>query len=204
MMIVIDDIVQGTTEWFSEKLGKPGASKMDRIITPGGAISKQREGYLFELAAERISRLPTSTYQSQAMLDGIEKEAASRAFYELLYDVQVEQVGMIYQNEDRKFLCSPDGLINREYGLEIKNVFPKTQVGYLLSGKLPNDYFVQIQASMFISGFSRWDFFSTADGLPPLVLAVQRDWKFTAALKVELEAFCTQLDEIEVKLRSLI
>ena len=202
-MLVITDIVQGTDQWFAEKLGKPSASKMDRIITPKGQPSKQREGYLWELVAERISGNVTSTYQSQAMLDGIEKEASSRQLYELIYDVEVEQVGMIYQDEQKRFLASPDGIINREYGLELKNPLPKTQVGYLLSGKVPNEYTVQIQASLLISGFSRWAFMSVVDGLPALIIDVQRDWDFTAKLSVALNDFCSELDELEAKLRGL-
>ena len=204
MPVIIKDIIQGADEWFTEKRGKPSASKMDRIITPKGQMSKQREGYLWELVAERISGITTKTYQSQAMLDGLEKEDHARNLYEFIEGVEVEQVGMIYQDEQRRFLASPDGIVNREYGLELKNVFPKTQVGYLLSGKVPNDYIVQVQASLFISGFSRWVFMSVADGLPALILDVQRDWAFTAALSVALNDFCSELNELERKLRGLV
>ena len=200
-MLVLKEISQGSPAWFTEKLGKPSASKMDRIITSTGLVSKQAEGYMWELAAERISGLPTPTYQSQAMLEGIEKEASGRELYEFIYDVEVEQVGMIYQDECKRFLCSPDGIINREYGLEIKSVMPKTQVGYLLKNKLPTEYIVQVQSSMFISDFSRWDFISTAEGLPPLIIKVARDNIFCSKLDTILNVFCDELDEITAKLR---
>ena len=202
-MPTILDVPQYSDEWWAAKRGKPSASKMDRIITSSGKPSKQREGYLWELAAERISGISSSTYQSQAMLDGIEKEAESRQLYELIHEVEVEQVGMIYQNEDKDFLCSPDGVINREYGLEIKTVLAKTQVGYLLVNKLPRDYFVQVQSSIFISEFSRWDFFSNSAGLPPLIIKVERDVKFCAQLKVALDEFCEELDDVTEKLRRM-
>lgn len=200
----MDDIIQRSEQWFTEKLGKPGSSKMDRIITPSGKESKQKDGYLWELAAERVSGLATSSYQSQAMLDGIENEHKGRLLYELLFDVEVEQVGMIYQDENKRFLCSPDGIINREYGLEMKNVLPKTQVGYLLSGKLPGEYFVQIQTSLLITGFSKWVFMSVADGLPPLIIDIPRDYDFTARLKIVLDEFCDELDATTEKLRALV
>ena len=202
-MIFRTDIIQGKPEWHTEKLGVPSSSHMDCIITPGGKPSKQKEGYLYTLAAERISGMSAPSYQSQAMADGLEKEAKSRLLYELMFDVEVEQVGVIYQNEDRKYLASPDGIINREYGLELKNVLPKTQVKYLLDGKLPSEYIVQVQASIFISGFTRWDFMSVSEGLPPLIIEVKRDDKFCAALKVELESFCEELNQVTDKLRKL-
>jgi len=202
MSIFETSIVQGSPEWFTEKLGKPSASNMSRIITPMGKPAKS-ESYLWELAAERISGIQAPSYQSKAMEMGIEKEDSSRSLYEMIYDVQVEQVGMIYQDKDKEFLCSPDGIINREYGLELKNVLPKTQVGYLLAGVLPYDYIVQVQASLFISSFNRWDFFSVADGLPPFILKTTRNNSFISRLKALLDDFCDELDAVTDRLRAL-
>jgi len=202
MAIFETSIVQQSPEWFAAKLGKPSSSKMSHIITPLGKPAKH-ESYLWELAAERVSGMYAPSYQSKAMEAGIEKEDESRTGYEMICRVQVEQVGMIYQNEDRKFLCSPDGIINREYGLELKNVLPKTQVGYLLAGVLPYDYVVQVQSSLAISEFNRWDFFSVADGLPPFRIKVHRDNVFIAKLQRLLEDFCEELDAVTDRLRAL-
>ncbi|MDP2159281.1 MAG: YqaJ viral recombinase family protein, partial [Flavobacterium sp.] len=147
---------------------------------------------------------PTETFQSHAMLDGIEKEDESRRIYAMINEVEVEQVGIIYQNEERKILASPDGLINREYGLELKNVLPKTQVYYLLnSNKLLTEYFVQVQACLFISNFKRWDLFSYCEGLPPLILRVERDEKYISSLAEELEKFCYELQKMIKTLKNL-
>ena len=202
-MIILDNIVQLNKDWFNEKLGKPSASKMDRILTPSGKPSTQAKTYLYELCAERITGKYANTYKSQLMEEGLRREGESRLLYELINGVEVEQVGIIYQNNEKKFLCSPDGLINRQHGLELKNVLPKTQVAYLLNGQLPNEYFVQVQASMMITGFSRWAFFSYSPGLPPLDLMIPRNDYFCAALKVELEAFCQELDKVTEQLRKL-
>lgn len=202
-MIIVDNILQSSPEWFQEKLGKPSASNMDRILTPGGKPSTSRQAYLFELAAERIRGKAVETYQSPAMAEGKLREQESRLLYELLYDVEVEQVGVIYQDETRRYLCSPDGLIKRQHGLELKNVLPKTQAGYLYYGKLPSDYFVQVQSSMLIAGFTRWDFFSYCPDMAPFHLKVERDWDYTAKLKVALDAFCAELDKVEEQLRKL-
>lgn len=201
MNIINSEIIQGTPEWFSEKAGCPSSSNMSKIITTTGKVSSQRKGYLFELAAERITGEPTQTFQSDVMSEGIRREQESRGLYELIHGVAVEQVGMIYPDENKRFLCSPDGLVNREYGLELKNVLPKTQAKYLYNDKLPTEYFIQVQASLFISGYDRWDFCSYSPGLPPLIIKVERDEAFIQKLSEELYKFCKELDEIERKLK---
>lgn len=202
-MPMILDIPQYSDEWWFEKLGKPSASKMDRIITPSGKPSKQAESYLHELCAERLSGLSANTYQSANMEEGLRREAESRQLFEFIHDVQVEEVGMVFYDETKRFLASPDGIVNREYGLELKNVLPKTQVSYLLKGGLPSDYFVQVQTSLFISGFYKWAFFSYSPGLPPLDLIVPRDNVFIAKLKRLLDDFCDELDAVTDRLRAL-
>lgn len=203
-MIILDTIIQDSPEWFIEKLGKPSSSKLDRMITPSGTPSKSRQSYLYELAAEVVRGKAMESYQSQAMQGGIQKEEESRSLYEFIHDVEVEQVGMIYPDKQKRFLASPDGLINREYGLELKNVLPKTQVYYLLNpNELLKDYFIQVQTCLLVSEFSRWDLMSNCDGLPPLILQVERDEAFIAKLKAELESFCTELAGIVNKLKEL-
>lgn len=204
MPIFVDTIIQGSPEWHSEKLGKPSSSKLDRMITPSGTPSKSRQTYLYELAAEIIRGKAVESYQSQAMIDGIQKEAESRSLYEFINDVEVEQVGMIYPDEQKKYLVSPDGLINREYGLEMKNPLPKTHVFYLLNpNELLKEYFIQVQTCLLVTGFSRWDLMSNCDGLPPLILRIDRNEKFIDKLKTELESFCLELSATVKKLKEL-
>ena len=200
-MIKVSDILQGTEEWGSIKAGLPSASCFDRIITTKGEPSKSAKNYIYQLAGERIAGVKTETYQSYAMQRGIEMEEEARAYFELVMGAEVEQVGVIYHDE-RRFLCSPDGLLPNS-GLEIKCPLIHTHVGYLLAGVLPSDYFQQVQGSMLVTGFSHWWFTSYYPGLPALIIDVQRDWDFTAKLKVALDEFCAELDELEKKLRGL-
>ena len=200
-MIVITDIEQGSEPWFQEKIGKPSASNMDRIITAQGKPSKQREAYLNRLVAERLINAPIDTYQSQAMLNGIEREAEARGWYEFIHEVEVEQIGVVYQDKKKKYLCSPDGLIARQKGLEIKCPEAHTQVSYLRAGTLPAQYFVQVHTSIFICGFDEWDFFSYFPGLPIFEITIKRNKEFCAKLKVALDEFCDELDQLTERLR---
>jgi len=205
--MIILDVPQGSPEWFAEKAGRPGASSFNKIITTKGKPYKQRESYLYELAAEAITGIREDGFKSRAMEIGLEREAESRQYYEMLYDVQVTQVGCVYPDEQRKYLCSPDGLVCDEngpsWGLEMKNVLPKTQVAYLVANKLPTDYILQIQGSLLVTGLDRWDFFSYSPGLPPLIIKCYRDEKLISKLKEELDRFCYDLAQIVKRLREM-
>ena len=195
MPIIIDSIIQGSDEWLFEKLGKPSASNASKIVTNDGKRSKQSELYMYELAAESITGQMADSYQSANMIIGNEREAESRKYYEFLKDIEVKQVGVIYKDEKKEFLCSPDGIIDSKYGLEMKNPLPKTQVKYLLDGNLPSEYFSQIQFSLYVTEFECWDFMSYSPGLPPLIVRVQRDEEFIKALHKELLSFCDELEQ---------
>ena len=156
--MIIIDCEQNSETWWKTKAGVPGASSFSKIVTSKGEPSKQAQEYLYQLAAEATTGKVEQGYQSQAMTEGIEREAESRALYELIYGVEVKQVGFIF-DDSKMYGCSPDGVINNEYGLEMKNVLPKTQVRYLLSGKMPTDYIQQVQGSMLVTGLKQWDFF---------------------------------------------
>lgn len=201
--MIIIEMAQGTTEWRAEKLGKPSASRFDEIITTKGDVSKQREGYLYDLAAQITSGISPEGFTSAAMEEGTRREAESRILYEMVRGVEVTQAGVIYPDEWKLILCSPDGIINNEYGLELKNVLPKTQVKYLLAGTLPMEYFQQVQGSMYISGFDRWDFMSYSPGLPPLILEIRRDEVFIEKLANAVSDFCADLAGIVERLKKL-
>lgn len=196
------DVPQYSDEWWSARTGIPSASCFDKIVTSRGAPSKQRTNYLYQLAGERIAGAKVETYQSAAMERGVALEEEARKLFELTHDVEVRQVGLCYFDERKRFSCSPDGLMAYA-GLEIKCPLIHTHVGYILDGKLPTDYVQQVQGSMLVTGLPLWWFLSYYPGLPPLVVEVEMDFKFTSALKVELDEFCDELDDLEAKLRKL-
>jgi hypothetical protein len=195
-MIILDKIVQNSPEWFAEKLGKPSSSDFKKIHTSTGKRSSQRKAYMYKLAGERISGKREETYRSANMGMGNEREDQSRKIYEFYNDVEVEEIGLVYRNEDKKYLCSPDGIINREYGLEMKNVIQKTQIKRLIDGKLPTEYFPQVQGSLLITGYKRWDFLSYCPLMPELILTVKRDEKYIKQLEVALDIFVLELDSL--------
>ncbi len=200
MPIIIDTFQQGSPEWFTACCGNVGASNVDKIINTEGKRSKQREDFMYQLAGERICGKREETFQSQAMQNGIEREAEARTLFEMIYGVEVRQVGIVYKDEWKLCHCSPDGLLENA-GLEIKNPMMKTHVKYLLNGKLPTEYFSQIQMSLYVTERDLWYFMSNYDGLPPLLLECRRDEEFIKKLEQELNAFNTELLAMVEKLK---
>ena len=195
---------QRAEQWFAEKLGKPSASCFDRIITAKGAASKQSDGYLYELAGQKITGQHEEGYTSSAMQRGIDLEDEARDLCELVTGLNVRQVGLIYEDNER-YLCSPDGLImDQSAGLEIKSPIMKTHVGYLLDNDaLVKAYWHQIQGSMLVTGFSNWWAMSYYPAMPPVIITIERDAAFCAALKKALDQFCDDLDQLTEKIRTM-
>lgn len=199
--MIIENFEQCSQEWFAARLGRPSASQFDKIITTKGERSKQRTKYMYQLAGERISGAREESYTNAAMQRGTEMEPEARSLYELLHDVQVDQVGMCYKDEARLFSCSPDGLVGDNGGLEIKCPSMAVHIEYLIGGKLPTDYFQQVHGSLLITGREWWDFASYYPGIKPLIVRVYPDEKFLAALESELILFCEELADVVEKIK---
>ncbi len=194
------DCIQGTEEWHALRCGIPTASNFDKIITPQGAASKQREKYLWRLAGEGITGIQELGYKSAAMEVGSEREQEARETYELITGIEVVQVGFCMP---RGIRCgaSPDGLVGKDGEIEIKCPLIATHVSYLLKNKLPNDYIPQVQGQMFVTGRKWCDFMSYFPGLRPLIIRIYPDPEFQKKLKDELKQFCLDLEKIGDKIK---
>ena len=198
--MIILDCEQMDLEWWQAHVGTPSASNFGKILTPTGKSSASAKDYMYQLAGEILTGKKTETYHNAVMQRGIEMEAEARTLYELRFDCEVQQVGLIYPDEQRKYCCSPDGVRPDEIGFEAKCPLIHTHVGYLLSGKLPTIYIPQVQGSMLITGLKRWDFMSYFPGLRPLIVKVERDDKYCNLLAKELDKF---IDELVKTIRKL-
>lgn len=189
------DVPQGSEEWFDARVGKISASNFSKLITSTGKKSTQYTTYQHSLIAEIMMGHKIETHQSEAMKRGTEMEAEARAYYELVTGHDVEEIGLIYKDDTRRVSCSPDGLLSGcPRGLEIKCPLEKTQIKYLLAGKLPSEYVAQVQGSMYVTGLDSWDFLSYHPELPPLLLTVEKDPDFHTALDSIINEFITKMD----------
>ena len=197
----IINVIQGTDEWKNCRLGIPTSSNFEKLITTKGETSKQRYKYLYRLAGEKVSGNAEETYQNGAMQRGIELEDEARQMYQIVNGEEVEQVGFCLEDGE-KYGCSPDGLVGKDGGIEIKCPSMAVHVGYLIDNKLPSEYFQQTQGQLLVTGRKWWDFISYYPGIKPLIVRVKQDKEFHKALNAELKAFCDLLEETINKIRS--
>lgn len=121
-MIIDRNLIQGTPEWHNARIGSPGASSFDKIITSTGKSSTQRKKYMHQLAGEILLGAKEESYKNAIMERGTELEPIARELFEKEMNLGVEEVGIIYPDDFmRDYHVSPDGLIiNQNKGLEIK------------------------------------------------------------------------------------
>ncbi len=195
------EIEQGTAEWFTARAGKPSASCFDKLLTSKAEPSKQRDKYLRRLAGELVIGRAAESFSNGPTDRGNEMEAEARNLYELLKDIKIKQVGLCFPDEKRLCAASPDGLCGEDGLIEIKCPLIETHVEYLLDGVLPTEYFQQIQGQLYVTGRKWVDFVSYYPGLKPLIVRVEPDKKFQAALAVEIEVCNKLIQDIVSKIK---
>ncbi len=183
------DCEQGTQEWMDHRRGVATASRFSNILTPKGALSTQAVGYRYELLAEWLSGETDTGFVSPAMLRGVELEPSAVAWYEFLTDVKVDRVGFCFLDEVRLVGCSPDGLVGKDGGIEIKCPGGKAHMEFLLTGEVPSQYIPQVQGNMWVTGRQWWDFISYHDKLPPAKVRVARDHEYIGLMASAIDLF---------------
>jgi hypothetical protein len=199
------NIAQGSDAWLKLRVGKVTASEMTKLVSDTGKI-RTGDGpstFLNEKLAEILlgEPLPKSGFfQSD---HGHWLEESARPAFTLETGLEVEEVGFI-ETDDGRCGASPDGIIvGKECGLEIKCPMLQTAIGYLLGGVIPDAYILQVQASLFVTGWPEWKFMSFRRGLPPLIITVEPDAKIQAAIAEAVEAFTERIDLALAKLKDL-
>ncbi len=212
-MAIYHRIEQRSSVWFYRRAGLPTASEFHRIITPKGKLSEARvpgggpEGYMHELLAElmlgRPLDLDVENYQSSYMQRGIENEDAAIDSFEFQRGVETSPGGFV-TNDVRTYGCSPDRLIGTDGGLELKIPGAKGHMRYLIAPEcLVQEYKVQVQGSLLVTGRDYWEQMSWHPELPPVIRRVPRDEEFIALLKAALYSFAETLVSVRCKLESL-
>jgi exodeoxyribonuclease (lambda-induced) len=143
------DIEQGTPEWHEIKYGKFSASVADNLL-----MGENTAGYnslISRIVEERFTGRKTDgkSFSNGYMERGIEMEEEAVEYYEALHLCSTQKIGVI--EVDDWVVVSPDRLIGDDGLLQIKCPIFNTQVGYLKSGKVPNNYFKQMQFELWAS-----------------------------------------------------
>lgn len=199
--MILVPVVQGTPEWLAARCGMPTASCFNKIITAKTAKpSASAERYLWQLVAERMLGQPLETASTDLMARGGALESDGVAWYELQRDVDTETVGFVL-TDDRRAGCSPDRLVGTDGMLEIKTLSPAVHVGALL-GDVTDDFRVQCQGQMWVTGRDWVDLLCYHPDLPAALVRVVRDEDYIEALSEAVTAFADRLDAAEARLRA--
>ena len=195
------NLPQGSEEWIKARLGCPSGSGAKRLITSRGEPSSTAETYINELIAERLTGQPTYFAETEWMKRGTDLEPEAKSVYEALNNCDIDDCGFL-MDDKYDFGCSPDGVIGRDGGIEIKCPKPSTHISYLRAKKVPSIYISQIMMCLLVTGRKWWDFMSYHPELPPLIIRVQRDEEYIRKLERIVINACEVIEkttkEIEV------
>ena len=190
-------VEQGSDEWLALRCGLLTASEMSHIITPKLKVADndKSRGHLWEMLAQRISRHVEPAYVSDDMLRGREDEIEARLVYERRYS-PVETCGfMVRDFGGFRIGYSPDGLVGDDGLIECKSRRQKYQVQTIVCDAMPDDYAIQVQTGLLVSGRPWCDFISYSGGLPMAVLRVFADTETQDAIVEAASAFERRLNE---------
>jgi hypothetical protein len=178
------DIEQGSEEWHALRCGIPTASEIRLMITQSlkTASNNKERAYLFELLGQRITGYTEPAYIGDNALRGYEDEVEARIRYAENF-APVTECGFI-TNDDHGFVIgySPDGLVDYDGLIECKSRRQKYQVETILADRVPEEYMLQIQTGLLVTGREWLDFVSYCAGLPMFVKRVFPDARYQEAI----------------------
>ena len=193
-----EELLQGSDEWLKARCGLMTASEMKLVLTPTGKIAnndKTRQ-HAYELAFQRITGFVEPQYVSDAMLRGQEDEIYARSAYSDHY-ASATETGFI-TNDQWGFTIgySPDGLVGDDGLIECKSRAGKYQVQTIATNEVPEEYVLQLQTGLLVTGRKWIDFISYSGGLPMFVKRVEPDLELQAKIIAAATAFEEKIAQI--------
>jgi predicted phage-related endonuclease len=171
------NLTQGSDEWLQARCGLLTASEMKLIITPTlkVAANEKASAHLYELLAQRITNYVEPHYISDDMLRGQVDEIEARALYSR-HHAPVEEVGFV-TNDEWGFTLgySPDGMVGDDGLIECKSRRQKFQAATIINNEVPEEYEIQIQTGLLVTGRKWCDFVSYCGGMPMVVIRAHAD-----------------------------
>lgn len=198
-------IVQGSPEWFAQRVGKVTASRLADVlakIKSGEAAA--RANYRAELVAERLTGKVAEGFSNAAMKWGTDCEPLARAAYEAETGYFVQEVAMIPHPKIDMSGASPDGLVLADGQIEIKCPETKKHIATMMAGEAPAEYIPQMQWQMACTGRAWCDFVSFDPRMPSdlqlFIKRINRDDKLIAEYEAEVIKFLTEVDQTLIQL----
>lgn len=199
--ITIYTFPQGSEQWELIRKGKATTSRFSEILTAKELkFSKSAINYAAEIVAERLGVESTDFMPTYWMQYGMEAEEYAVAEFEQTTGLKVQKVGFCELTDWCG--CSPDGLIGDDAVLEVKCPKAETLIKYHNVGTLPDEYLMQVQGELWVTGRSTCHFYAWHPQLEPLHLIVERDERIHDALYIAMPQFILLAKEMLAKVQA--
>jgi hypothetical protein len=162
-----------------------------------------RRNLLLRLVLERLTgRSQERDFQSDAMEDGVDREADAFRAYEALTGEMTQRIGFL-RHDTLMAGCSPDGCLGDfDKLLSIKCRQHAAHYEFIRTGKIPADAFAQIRHELWITDADAIDYFSWNPDfearLQSKVVTITRDQADVDGYAKEAMAFLAEVD-VEVE-----
>ncbi len=200
-----DQVYQHSPEWYGLRRGVLTASTVKKIMTAETlVITKNKAGdhdsdLLYDLLAQRVTGyVDENTYQSFDMMRGAVDEIDARNMYSQHYG-DVREIGFV-TNDNYGFMLgySPDGFVGDDGQIECKSRMDKLQIETILSGTVPEEHMLQVQAGLLVTERKWCDFISYCGGLYMMTIRVEPDIKIMAAIVEAGKAFEKRVEDLTI------
>jgi len=192
--MLIHNMEQGSEDWLKMRLGKITASDFHTLL----GDSQTKETILYKKAAERLTDESSDgdKFSSIHTDRGHELEGDARIAYEMETGNVVIEVGFA-ELDGQNIGCSPDGLIHKGGGIEIKCLDNHGFLRAVLKQYINPAHKTQMQFSMYVCGRSWWDYVLYNPNFPnPVhIMRVPRD-------DAKIEEIKRSIEECNVKIES--
>lgn len=160
------DVEQGSPEWVKLRIGNLSASRAkDLLATVKYGEAAGYRNLKTELAVERLTGVRAERYVTKPMQYGIETETVAATMYSLQTGNIVEVCGA-YQIDGKRIIASPDRLVGEDGLIEIKCRELGNHVESMLTDKVPDEYYKQIQFQLWVTNRQWCDYVSYGDEMP--------------------------------------
>lgn len=206
MITYHENVVQGSDEWLALRCGLLTASEVKKILTPKLKIADNGDtrSHVFEIAFQRLTNFVEPQYVSDAMLRGAEEEFYARQAYTEHF-APVAETGFVTADWWGFTIgYSPDGLVGDDGLIECKSRCGKYQVQTLATNEVPEEYMLQLQTGLLVTGRKWVDFISYCGGLPMFVKRVEPDPVIQDAIVAAATAFEARVADVMQEYRGTL
>lgn len=156
--------------------------------------SAARYEYKIELVTERLTGVPVPAFVSKEMQWGTDNEPIARTEYEMHIGALTDQVGFVQHPTMDFFGASPDSLVAKVGGVEIKCPNTTTHIKWMQAGIVPEEHQEQMLSNLACNPEREWwDFMSFDPRLPEhlkkFIVRMYRDEKRIKEIEAEAVKF---------------